>query len=41
MPSRAGADDRLSVFVGILPQKSFVQQIGGDRVGGVCKNGMC
>ena len=28
----ASAGERLSVFVSILPQKFFVQQIGGDRV---------
>ena len=28
----ANAGERLSVFVSILPQKFFVQQIGGDRV---------
>jgi len=27
-----GQDNKLSVFVSILPQKTFVEQIGGDRV---------
>lgn len=30
--TRADADDRLAVFVSILPQQYFVQQIGGDHV---------